>query len=130
MNRLPDHILYLINCYAGEKHSIEILEDIQYKYVDKKIDTFDKISEDFMLYRYYVDDLISFSDYLTIIMKKEEKNEYLYHFSNCNCCLRHSVSGKIRKKKKQCSTHFTSNNKICDCKCRHFRRFIERSFII
>jgi hypothetical protein len=129
MKFLPDNVIYLINCYAGIKMPNHILEDIQYNHIDEKLDKFNEIYEDFLLYRYYVDEFFSFSEYLTITIDKDNRQEYLYHFSNCNCCLRHSVCGKIRTKKKICYKKITLNNKICTCKCRHFRRFIERSFI-
>ena len=129
MKFLPDNVIYLINCYAGIKMPNHILEDIQYNHVDKKIDSFNKIYEEFLLYCYYVDELFSFSEYLTITIDKDSREEFMYHFSNCNCCLRHSVCGKIRTKKKICSSKLSICDKICTCKCRHFRRFIERSFI-
>lgn len=129
MQSLPDNVIYLINCYAGIKHTNDILEDIQYNHVDKQIDSFNRIYEEFLLYRHYVDEHVSFSEYLTITMKNDIREEYIYHFSNCNCCLRHSTCGKMRKRRKECSTVLNIDHNICSCKCRHFRRFIERSFI-
>lgn len=128
MKSLPDNAIYLINRYAGVKHTNNILEDIQYNHVDTKLDLFNKIYEDFLLYRYYVDEIVSFSEYLNITIKNDVREEYIYHFSNCNCCLRHSTCGKIRTRQKKCSATLNIYDKICTCNCRHFRRFIERSF--
>lgn len=137
MDKLPDSALFLINQYAGERYSTNLLEDIKYKIVDNKLNEFKvKIEEQFMLYRNFIDQEITFEEYIHTIINNEKKLEYLHFFSNCECCERHSNTGKVRlyQKKKNIAYlvdenlyNIHSNIKQCTCPCRHFKRFIERS---
>ena len=132
MNLLPGSALFLINQYAGVKFSKDLLEDLKYKIVDKKLDEFKiQIEEQFMLYRNFVDQDISFEEYINTIMNLDKRNNYLHFFSNCECCRRHTNTGKIRLYPKTHNFVYIPdvNNTVmqCGCPCRHFKRFIERS---
>ena len=137
MDKLPDSALFLINQYAGERYPINLLEDIKYKIVDNKLNEFKvKIEEQFMLYRNFIDQEITFEEYIHAIINNEKKLEYLHFFSNCECCERHTNTGKVRlyPKKKNIAYlvdenlyNIHNNIKQCRCPCRHFKRFIERS---
>ena len=131
MNRLPDSALYLINLYAGVKYPVRLLEDIKYKIVDRKLDEFkNKVEEQFMLYRNFFDD-ISFEEYINIMLTHEKKKEYIHYFSNCECCPRHTYTGKTRVCEKRQTMVYIHDSDLtthqCGCPCRHFRRFIQRS---
>ena len=81
MNLLPGSALFLINQYAGVKFSKDLLEDLKYKIVDKKLDEFKmQIEEQFMLYRNFVDQDISFEEYINTIMNLDKRNNYLLLF--------------------------------------------------
>ena len=128
---LPDRTLYLINKFAGVKFSTALLEDIKYKIVDRKLDCFkNKVEDQFMLYRNFVDD-ISFEEYIHTMLTREKKDEYLHFFQNCECCARHTYTGKIRNREKLHNLVYMDHSDHptlrCTCPCRHFRRFIVRS---
>ena len=130
MSLLPESALYLINVYAGNKFSAALLEDIKYKIVDTKLEDFTtNVEAPFSLYK-NGDDIL-FEEYINLMITHEKKEQYLDYFQNCECCPRHTYTGKLRNSEKLHEVVYMGNAdhpvRRCMCPCRHFRRFIVRS---
>ena len=132
MNTLPESALYLINLYAGVRFSENLLEEIKYNVIDKKIIEFKvNVEDEFMLYRNFIESDVTFEEFIDSMVKPEKKVAYIDFFSNCECCHRHTYTGKTRRCEKVCNLVYIHDTDIsmreCTCPCRHYRRFIERS---
>ena len=89
--------------------------------------------------------LFSFEEFLFNNLSNEERVYLWKKLMNCQCCKRHYGSsfqfyekfcgepyfiGKKDKNAINTNYKFKRHGKCCQCKCRHFRRWLARSFTI
>ena len=69
----------------------------------------------------------TFENCINKVISDNVKPHFIKAFNTCNCCKRHTINRPIRFEKwidkKIPSTQYSD----CNCKCRHFSRFICRT---
>lgn len=126
---LPHDIIMLIGNFAAYRLTNNDLCEIKHKYADITLKRYNKNFRDKWIdYNYTYDFEIDLDDYLYNYTTKTQLEFILDGFIKCECCQRHSYSGKVRNIPKNESNdiicHYT--NKQCSCPCRHNGRVILR----
>lgn len=125
MKNLPENVIFIIYSFACEKPSKKLLNDIEQRYINKKIEDFnisvtDKWhyhNEEFYNNYGHWESGIGLQDYINQTMDTNTLLQWIDIFKNCKCCVRHSRDIK----NKNCCR--------CTCPCRHYGRTIYRVLV-
>ena len=96
------------------------------------IDYIDLLSKKFFDLRFNsrTDLILGFENYLIDNIDVNTASILVDKLAHCNCCSKHSFNRPIKLEKYiDCQNPTIKPLSICNCKCRHYSRFICRSFI-